>query len=350
MVTTSKTLLKRKDCPPGAYLVNPRTIADLEAALVHLLLLHAVALQPRKFLTRCVVCNGTIKEIHNPEEKTAVFQQYGFPGFDEDLDVYRCNKCGQGYWWSDAPQSSASRVKDAAAHLLRICVRGGVPTEGKMDFFDFVDVDKEREHGEQQRKSLQVKPQGNTGGGIDEVMLWLRDDKLGHDFKFRSSYATEIDGKVEGELNPFTNVTSDFVGALDYIFFEQSAFQQKGRLFIPTNFTTLNSNKQTNGHLLPSDIWPSDHLAIGAKLALIQPSIDLSTESSNQEEAKQEQIKNDSDDTPPERIQSAYVPEEAKHLVPQLGCDCGCVPPILSLFQMAELRKQARQRKQQGIK
>ena len=41
-------------------------------------------------------------------------------------------------------------------------------------------------------------------------------------------------------------------------------------------------------------------------------------------------------------IQSAYVPEGVKHLSPNFGCDCGCVPAIPSLFQMAELRKQAK--------
>lgn len=323
MITTSKTLLKRKECPPGTYLVNPRTTADLEADLVNLLLLHSVTLQPRKFLTRCVVCNGKIKEVYDASEKKTIFADYGFPGFDEDLDVFRCCKCGQGYWWSDAPNSSASRVKDAAAHLLSICSRGGVPTEGDLDFFDFVDVDKERELGELER-------QNEPKDGVDEVISWLKDEKLCHEFNFRSAYASEGNGSVDGELNPFTNVTSDFVGALDYIFFEQTSFQQNGRLFIPLNLRTLNWKELPHGWILPSDSWPSDHLAIGAAFTLKQPSIQTLKKETQIQQSSSSEVTN------------------TKHNSPQLGCKCGCVPNILSLFQMAELRKQAKLAQQRG--
>lgn len=333
LITTSKTLLQRKGCPPGTYLVNPRTTADLEASLVHLLLLHSVKLQPRKFLTRCVVCNGTINEIHNASEKTSVFKEYGFPGFDEDLDVYRCNKCGQGYWWSDSPQSSASRVKDSAAHLLRTCVRGGVPTEGDLNFFDFVDVNEERKFGEMERSKL--SSHSNGGGGIDEVMSWLQNDNLSHGFNFRSAYASETrDGtkvNVDGELLPFTNVTSDFVGALDYIFFEEEILEQKGRLFVPRDFKSLNTKQLTNGHLLPSNVWPSDHLAIGAKFLLKNSS-------------REEKVVMDDKEKKEVMVNEETSDIVSKHTKPVLDCGCGCVPPILSLFQMAELRKQAREK------
>ncbi len=317
--------MKRKECPPGTYLVNPtRTTADLEASLVHLLLLHSVTLEPHKFLTRCVVCNGTIIEVNDSSEKKAVFIEFGYPGFDEDLDVYRCNKCRQGYWWSDAPQSSASRVKDAAGHLLRTCVRGGVPTEGNIEFFDYVDIDQERELGEQERRN-------EVSGGLDEVIAWLRDKNLHHDFNFQSAYASTPNEGEGGEIYPFTNVTFDFVGALDYIFFERTAFEQSGRLFIPLNFRTLNSNQLTNGHLLPSDIWPSDHLAIGARLTL-RPSTTTDSVEKRRETNGVKVQATDEDE----------IISIEKHISPQLGCSCGCVPKILSLFEMAELRKQAR--------
>jgi len=333
LITTSKTLLQRKECPAGTYLVSPNKSSNIEDSLIHLLLLHGITLQPRKFLTRCVVCNGIIIGIHSPSEKKTIFQEYGFPGFGEDLDVYRCDKCGQGYWWSDAPQSSASRVKDSAARLLRLCIRGGIKLEGNLGFFDFIDVEKEKRIGEEERKTL-----GNDRvGGIDEVMLWLKDDKLSHNLKLQSAYSDGIN-----ETIPFTNVTSDFVGALDYIFFDTAALQQRGRLYIPPNFRALNSKNITNGHLLPSDTWPSDHLAVGAKLVMQEPSTSAVAESKDSQ----------SDNT---IVASAYIPggidvhelmsTNTQHLTPHLGCDCGCVPKVLSLFQMAELRKQARAKK-----
>ena len=355
LITTSKTLLKRKECPPGTYLVNPRTVKDLQAALVHLLRLHSITLQPRKFLTRCVVCNGIIKGVHNPEDKRTIFQEFGFPGFGEDLDVYKCSKCGQGYWWSDAPQSSASRVKDSAANLLRICVRGGVPTEGSLNFFDFVDVEKERKAGIAER--MEAGDDAKLSGGVDEVMEWLRTEKLGHDFQLRSAYTTSTNEEGDscdigsGELYPFTNVTSDFVGALDYIFFEESKFHQRGRLFIPTDFRTLNPKQLVNGHLLPSNVWPSDHLSIGVKLTLCanneeemgekQVMKEVIVENSEHTENK-EGLKDSSEVAidPVKAMMQQLYPRNPNH--PE---DCNqscCVPPTLSLFQMAELRKKAK--------
>jgi hypothetical protein len=323
--------LNRKNCPAGTYLVNPRTIEDLEASLVHLLLLHSITLQPRKFLTRCVVCNGIIQEVSGAEEKKNVFREFGYPGFGEDLDVYKCDKCGQGYWWSDSPQSSASRVKESAGKLLRTCVRGGIPTEGSLDFFNFVNVKEEIKLGEQERSLLQNR----HSSGVDEVMSWLQNKSLGHAFKFRSAYASE-----SGETNPFTNVTSDFVGALDYIFFEDTVVQQSGRLFIPTSFSTLNKEKVKNGHLLPSSVWPSDHLAIGAKFT-----IEIEDTTSLNQDVETEEGKGLTEDS---TKNSNKI--DQKHLSPKLGCDCGCVPDILSLFEMAELRKQARLKSKTSIR
>jgi hypothetical protein len=130
---------------------------------------------------------------------------------------------------------------------------------------------------------------------------------------------------------PFTNVTSDFVGALDYILFEPNTLQQVGRLEIPTDFRTLNTKEVTNGHLLPSDEWPSDHLCIGSQFLLKTFHVEYKSNPGS--------IANSG-------IPSAYVPEGMlNHMSPNLGCNCGCVPKILSLFQMAELRKQAKLKK-----
>lgn len=329
LVTTSKTLLVRKDCPPGTYLVNPSTIRTLEETLVQLLLLHGVTLIPDKFLTKCVVCNGRIIAVLGREEQKGVFKQFGCPDVGEDLDnVFKCDGCGQGYWWSSSPSSSASRVKDVATHLLKLCLKGGVQIEGQPEFFAHVDYDAERRIGEEERCA---SAGGWAGDGVEEVVNWLKDKHLSSPFSFKSAYASETNGKVDGELLPFTNVTSDFVGALDYILFEESALRQTGRLVIPTDFRTLNAKGITNGHILPSAQWPSDHLCIGAQFALEASATDKQT-SENSEAI-----------SPSTGIPSAYVPD---HLSPTLGCACGCVPKILSMFQMAELRKQARLKKE----
>ena len=388
----------------------------LEDTLVKLLLLHGITLYPKKFLTRCVVCNGKIVEVFDREDQKEIFDTYASPDLGEELDhVYKCKECGQGYWWSSSPTSSASRVKDACTRLLKLCLRGGVHIEGQPEFFKHVDYDAERRLGEKERSS-----NGETNlNGIEEVLGWLKNCRLRSPFCLRSSYASDAEEEVNGELLPFTNVTSDFVGALDYILFEKDALQQVGRLEIPTNFKTLNTNGLQNGHLLPSDEWPSDHLCIGAKFALkiynvenisnrlpltvpktsipsayVPEGVTLKPITASKtsipsayvpEGVTLEPITASKTSIPsayvPEgvtlelitasktSIPSAYVPEGVtlepssrtsilnayaaegvtedmvKHVTPQLGCECGCVPKVLSLFQMAELRKQVRLKK-----
>ena len=319
LVTTSKTLMKRKDCPPGAYLVIPSTLKALEETLVNLLLLHGLTLYPEKFLTRCVVCNGQIIEVFERSEQKKIFEEFGYPDLGQDLDhVYKCDTCGQGYWWSSSPTSSASRVKDSCTHLLKLCLQGGVDVQGQPDFFAHVDYEAERKRGKENLNAQSSEGHTRSQGGVVEVVGWLKDQKLSNPFDLKSAYAAHDNGN--DEVLPFTNVTSDFVGALDYIFFEEEKLKQIGRLAIPTNFKTLNTDMVAQGHLLPSKDWPSDHLCIGSQFSL-----------------KTHRTKSETN------IPSAFVPKGFEsHFSPQLGCACGCVPKILSMFQMAELRKQAK--------
>ena len=76
---------------------------------------------------------------------------------------------------------------------------------------------------------------------------------------------------VGGESLPFTNVTHQFVDTLDYIFFDTTRLKASERLYIPTCFRELGDGRTyiENAHLLPSDVWPSDHLAIGARLTFL---------------------------------------------------------------------------------
>ena len=79
LLTTSYKLLLRKDCPPGAYLLDPKSVGSLEKALPKLLITHGVKLKPCQFLTRCVVCNGSILPVLDDNEKRLVFQENASP-------------------------------------------------------------------------------------------------------------------------------------------------------------------------------------------------------------------------------------------------------------------------------
>ncbi|KAL3801528.1 hypothetical protein HJC23_000966 [Cyclotella cryptica] len=327
LITTSYKLLLRKDCPPGAYLLDPKSTSHLEQALPRLLRTHGVELSPCIFLTRCVVCNGIIHRVLTDDEKRSVFIEHGAPDLvdsNDDMEVFRCDGCRQGYWWDDRPSSSASRVFTQATKLLRLCLRGGVrikndeargenDTKEVMGAFDFLDVKKEREYWEldNERREADLA-----------VIEWLRDAKLSNPFHLRSAYyATTDEGSHSlGEYLPFSNVTSEFVGLLDYVFFEENVFEQVARLRVPTSFRALNASPVFKGHLLLSNIWPSDHLAVGAHLRL------------------KESVKSSSSITNNQVMTTATTTQS----IHPARCSCGCVPNIFSLFEMAELRKKAR--------
>ena len=253
LLTSSAKLLARKDCPPGAYLIDPRA---LEECLCHILLLHGVVLRPEKFLSRCVVCNGTIIEIDDQKDGSLRRDILRANKAPETLDVtiFACDFCLQCCWWSDKPNSGRSRFKAAATQLFIVALRAGVPYEEPLGFFDYVNVEKER-----------------MAGGLHEfptfdALEWLNNSKLSHPLQLHSSYADEVDEDVE-DL-PFTNVTSSFVGCLDYIFYEPQHMQLVERLDVPRSFAQINTSLIPEGHLIPSDVWPSDHLAIGSGFCL----------------------------------------------------------------------------------
>ena len=352
LLTTSYNLLLRKNCPPGAYLIDPKSTSDLEQALPRLLGTHGVELTPCTFLTRCVVCNGHINRVHTEEEKRAVFEENGCKFLPkplveekENMDVFRCDGCGQGYWWDDSPSSSASRVFTQATKLFRLCLRGGVglkdefTTDKKrkkdvMGAFDFVDVAKER----QSEDSI-----ASTTNEL-AVIEWLREEELSNPFRLTSAYAA----LGTREALPFTNVTKDFVGCLDYIFFESSQFEQIRKLHVPTSFREMNHSGAYLGHLIPSDIWPSDHIAVGACLKVRQNTNIAYISNKNEVDPARMglvSLARAALDDIEEETNDVVEPKPPIHDATAAKCGCGCVPQILSLFEMAELRKKRREEK-----
>jgi mRNA deadenylase 3'-5' endonuclease subunit Ccr4/uncharacterized protein with PIN domain len=339
LVTTSTRLMQRRDCPPGTYCISPVYLPTLEVAMIHMLLNHGVVLEPNTFLTRCVVCNGMICEVHEPTEKRRILQDYQAPSdLSEVLEVYECDGCKQGYWWCDRPTSSASRVKTQATRLFELCLRAGVPIKGDVPhLFTFVDIQAERERGwDYTEKGSELLKQQL------DVVDWLRDEHLSCPFGLESAYAFKDDnGCVVGETLPFTNVTYSFVNTLDYIFFDKEHLTANEILDIPTSFPQLNEKGIGNGHLLPSDVWPSDHLAIGARLSFAE--LDRDGADGEKEELPALQFCMPLGAAPPpSQPASASTSTSSEH---KPRCDCGCVPPIKSMFEMAELRKQARLKK-----
>eukprot|EP00977_Amphora_coffeiformis_P029799 scaffold42806_cov237-Amphora_coffeaeformis.AAC.3 len=330
LVTTSTRLMQRSDCPPGTYLISPQSLPHLEATLVHILLSHGVALDPTTFLTRCVVCNGTICQVKQVDRKEKILKSYDAPvDTVDEMEVYECAGCQQGYWWSDRPNSSASRVKGTTTHLFELCLQAGVPLkdENNLGFFDYVDVPGNRKKGwDFGRKGSEILMHD-----MDVLQLLKNPNVESPVGDLHSAYAhkTKDDQRNLGESLPFTNVTIDFVDTLDYVWFDANTLTVEETLWVPTSFPILNDLKIRNGHVLPSDVFPSDHLAIGARLTL--KTVDDPPAPSKDPPALR-----------PQDVMSMMTFAQSPH---KPRCDCGCVPAIPSLFEMAERRKQARERK-----
>lgn len=132
---------------------------------------------------------------------------------------------------------------------------------------------------------------------------------------------------------------------------------------MPASFKELNGRLLQNGHLLPSMDWPSDHLAVGVQLAL---ELDSSGGDNRRSKGEAESMMNGNGSDIANAQEAKAVSGINEPIAPNsevltfcapLGtgdpapppsaqhpprCACGCVPKILSMFEMAELRKQAR--------
>lgn len=350
LVTTSTRLMQRSDCPPGTYLISPQSLPNLEVTLVHLLLTHGVALDPTSFLTRCVVCNGHIASVEHVDHKERILKTYDAPTEGvEDMDVFECEGCQQGYWWSDRPNSSASRIKGTTTNLFELCLQAGVPLhdENELGFFDYVNVEAQRSKGwDNGRKGSEILRQDL------QVLEWLKNQDLRSPFgAFASAYAYAggDEEASDGESLPFTNVTDDFVDVLDYIWYDPRKLKLDSLLWVPQSFVVLNESKLPNGHVLPSDVFPSDHLAIGARL-LFNHAAAIKSDWARDTSDTKVNVESLSTGLPkpissPQDIMQTLTFANATH---SPRCDCGCVPAIPSLFEMAELRRQARLKKMNG--
>jgi len=265
LITTSNTLLARTNCPAGTYLVNPKSLqGSWEIVLVHILLTHGVVLDPKKFLTRCVVCNGNICKVEDPAHRTRIFAEYSAPvEEDENLAVWQCDGCQQGYWWCDRPTSSASRVMCQATRLYQKCLQAQVPVYPSSERHMFAHLNIK----EESRKGWDWSVKGSELLKLKlQATEWLKDSRLTCPIaQLNSAYRNDSDESAE--IIPFSNVTLDFEGLLDYIFFNGSCTPTH-RLYVPSTYKELNPSALPNGHLLPSCVWPSDHLAIGTRLVL----------------------------------------------------------------------------------
>lgn len=103
-----------------------------------------------------------------------------------------------------------------------------------------------------------------------DVCSWLQEVELGHGLNLSSSYRTAgatRQNAVNGGTNfepEFTNYTHEYVGCLDYIFFDPQAVRVQSTLDLVTELQLLKEAHalQLSDWALPSPQRPSDHLPL----------------------------------------------------------------------------------------
>eukprot|EP01138_Halocafeteria_seosinensis_P005161 gb/GECG01005276.1/.p1 GENE.gb/GECG01005276.1/~~gb/GECG01005276.1/.p1 ORF type:complete len:1109 (+),score=154.50 gb/GECG01005276.1/:1-3327(+) len=93
------------------------------------------------------------------------------------------------------------------------------------------------------------------GGDVptDPSAILPSPESLSHDIPLVSSYAA-----VNGDEPSYTNVTRDYTGCIDYIWFSADALEAAGVLQMPS----LDELTHYAGSPLPNSQWPSDHLCL----------------------------------------------------------------------------------------
>ena len=99
-----------------------------------------------------------------------------------------------------------------------------------------------------------------------EVRHWLLHE-LRCPFFFCSAY--EDLTNLSQESYPFTNVTPQFCGVLDYVFFSFFMLRKKDIFPLPKSIEDL--LEQHGSSCLPCRRWPSHHLVVGAHLVMRSP-------------------------------------------------------------------------------
>ena len=137
------------------------------------------------------------------------------------------------------------------------------------DLSNFLNIDHQEQQLEDGIPKEKKKISNNNNirkYALPKVLNWLHDKELKHSIpSLTSAY---YNSQTNNEELSFTNVTDGFIGALDYIFYESNHWNCEYRLDVPMTLKEMNYDNldDCNAHCIPSDLWPSDHLAIGCLL------------------------------------------------------------------------------------
>mmetsp|Transcript_6567 Transcript_6567/g.7951 ORF Transcript_6567/g.7951 Transcript_6567/m.7951 type:complete len:527 (+) Transcript_6567:92-1672(+) len=249
-LTRSKSIIRRRDCPQSSILVKSQSGED---AFIQVVRETNLQLDSKKFYTICVKCNGKIVPIQREtiplsrisfESKESYVQAKSRKKTEEPNKVPKrlyddpteplamCDGCEQIYWWDteciggQRKSNSSARIEDLVTKLESLAVSA-----------DFMEKNKKEMH----LRSLKL---------LQEDRLYVSE------LVFQCAQSKTTSGQEE-----FTNITEDFKGTIDYVFYSQKHFQLIDVEYLP-------SQHELQG-FLPNNKWPSDHRCIHCSFNLV---------------------------------------------------------------------------------
>lgn len=242
LVTASRTLAARREVISLPHVLVTSSMS-CEEAFTAVIRTARVSLDPANALTRCVLCNGLIRELDTHQARALRTSDVDnkIP-HDPDVALFSCSVCAQTFWWSERGNSSAARAKELADKLFRLAQKALAP--------------------QAEEKTKMTKRLGGSDCGLSTADNLIRSMTAGihQPLRLRSCQPlTERHGVV-------TNFVPGFSGQIDYLLYSTDHFSLRARRQLPTVAqlkAVLSKSK-----FLPCHAWPSDHIAVVADLAL----------------------------------------------------------------------------------
>ncbi|CAE7042195.1 CPK4 [Symbiodinium natans] len=238
LVSASKRLVARADAAL-AYFLDARCF---DKALARLCLDLSVEINPDRFFTRCVKCNGRVCPLANTEKEHDRAMAFGAPT-DPAIPLFTCSLCGQVYWFSQDHGSASARARQQVDRLVELV--------------------------EKLRQTDTSAPAGEDMP--DSAERFLRDGggRLEQHWQLKSAYEDlEPQSSADVRDKVLTNSKYGFHGCIDYIWLSPGFQKSRLRRLRLPKWAELGSPEVGPLPSLVGCSWPSDHWPLAVDLEL----------------------------------------------------------------------------------
>lgn len=233
LVTCSRAFAARRDVLELPHVFVPSSMS-CEDAFTAVARASRLRVAPADALTRCVLCNGIIKQLDDRDAAQARSRDHKIPP-DPAIELFACTGCAQTFWWSENEHSSAARAKDLADRLAKLAD-------------DALRPDPSAEQTTRKVHAGDALVCDLVGGVTNSLQL-------------RSAFPL-VGSSKQG---PITNYVPGFQAQIDYLFYTPHHWRIAARRRLPTKGDLKRAFRNI---FFPCRAWPSDHIAVVADFVL----------------------------------------------------------------------------------